>query len=218
MGRISAALLLAGALAGCGTANLNQWDPVFIGHAGLTIGVPSERMGVLFGSIALVPPNESVTGFSVHLRPLGDPSREIGVFASNRKFNTYWRAPDVDTVDEKIWVFSGQLPAGTYEIVKIGVSIGSVRNVSWYELPRPIPVVAKAAGSIYLGRWVLAQRPEAVPGPKLMWEGADLVFHDAFAQDLKSFETARKRLSLPHSAGPVENPLPALIRAQGGRP
>lgn len=207
------ALCLALLVSAC--ANVGQWDKVFRGHAGLVHNVPPERMGVLLGSIALVPPRNSITGISLHLRPLGDARNEMGIFASNREFNIFWRQPDVDTPEERSWTYSGQLPAGVYEIPKAGISVGSVHNVHWYELSRPLRVNVTAGGTVYLGRWEINDYPEKAAGPKIVFKDSDLLIRDASVLDRGALEAKRERSKVPHPGGPFENALAQWIAIHG---
>jgi hypothetical protein len=198
----------------CASPNLNQWDTIFKGNASLTRGVPAERMGVLFGTIAIVPPNEDLAGVSLTLRPLGDRSQgsEVWVFAANKRYHMLFRQPDIDASDRRVWLFSGQLPAGIYEIASIGVSYGNVMNVRFMEPEHPVRIPILAARNMYLGRWQVSPEPYAQPGPRLVLDGSQVLVRDAFADDAPLFESFRKTRTLPYRSAPLDNPLPAVMR------
>jgi hypothetical protein len=199
---------------------LDQWDAMFDSTLSFTMGVPTEQMGVVFGSIAMVPPSEAVSTLALGLRPLGQANREIILRASENPL-LLGRAPDIKTEGARVWVFSGQLPAGRYEIVRARVCVGMTlrdllpmpRRAKCFEPngPSPVPLVVNAGSTVYVGRWLMNSVPTAPPDPKLTWMPGFVFMTDAYAEDLPVFEAKRKGGTIPHADGPVENPIPSLL-------
>lgn len=207
MRRALSIVFLCTLLAGC--ANTNQWDVAFRGHTAMTLGVPQDRMGVLFGSIAIEPRIASIVGVSLHFRPLGDPGRETMVLATSTTL--YARRPDVDEPGRAVWLFSGQMPAGAYEITRAQVYVNNVNAYYRMDLPQPVRIDAPAAGTVYLGRWQVGGQPSLVQSPRLTWPGVPIALRDAFAEDGELLLAIRRKEKVPHEGGAVVNPLPSLF-------
>lgn len=222
---------MAGALVLAGAAHAqSQWDPVFEGGNIAGGGLPSEQAGLLFGSFLLAPPEPEVDRLELWVRPLGDPSRAFAIVANNG-FHTPRRDPDSDTPAGKVWVFSGLLPAGRYEIESAGLCKG--RSVRGFLLghpgrrqplcfksngPHPILLEVAAGGTVYMGRWQMSLNTLAVPGPKLTWTERHVVLRDAQAEDLAVLEKQRQARPIPHGGGPVTSAVAEMVKAASASP
>jgi hypothetical protein len=208
-------VLLSAILAGCAATGHRQWDPVFQGHDGLSFGVPDERMGMLFGSIAIAAEEDGIGSVSLHLRAANSVRDDILIFAANR-FHAGRRDPDVQSDKGKVWVFSGQLPEGEYFIERAGLSSkANPSNVEWVHMAPAVPVSVKANGNVYLGRWQpqdLKPGKARVVGPAIMWKGEfRMILSNAVGEDQALLERRRlARGGMPLKTGALENPLELL--------
>ncbi|MDB5871348.1 MAG: hypothetical protein JWQ07_790 [Ramlibacter sp.] len=199
-------LLLAAALSGCAAITGGEPDKLLIDHGGAS-GISIERTGVIFGSIGFAPRDLSMSAMSLHLRSVDDKGHRFEIFATNWQQHARWRTPDVDTDDQRIWVFSGRVPAGRYEIALAGLSGADAHEVHWMNFKPAIPVTVSAKGAVYLGRWqftpAAAQLPENQEQVRI--PGSDLVLRDTPDEDQALL--ARKRGDSPIGKRPIDDVL-----------
>lgn len=211
---ILAAVIAAALSAGC--ANTGQWDPVFSGNASLMRGVPAERMGMLFGSIAIAHEEKAIEGLwlTLHSQSTG----ESVVIHATKRMLTNHRKADIETESERIWVFSGQLPTGEYRIVEMTLDhyagFGGSRLWPSVAIRLPTQLSVNAGETIYMGRWSAQEqgRPMRNPQKALVWEGRfRAMLRSAFSEDKATVDRLRlERKDWPAMHAPVVNPLRML--------
>ncbi|WP_048441082.1 hypothetical protein [Caenimonas sp. SL110] len=179
---LGAAIAMGMALGGCATGKTQEAETVLIEH-GVKSGVSIERTGLLFGSIGFVPRSETVSALSFHLRSLDNPGYRVEVFATNRATHGRWRTPDIDSESQRLWVFSGNLPVGRYEIALAAVSFVDARDIHWINFKDPIPVDVTTDGAVYVGRWQITPTDVAVVGTQLRVPGTPLLLRDSPDED-----------------------------------
>ncbi len=210
------AILAAVLSAGC--ANLGQWDPVFGGNASLLYGVPPERMGKLFGSIAIAFEDKAIEGLGITLY---SPStgKTADIDASTRVLVTT-RRENIDTGSERVWVFYGQLPAGDYSIVNVRLDfVAHGRTFPRVNLRPSVPITVTTDRLTYLGRWTVQEqgRPmRAWHAGAVVWEGDfRTLLRSALEQDRAALETLRQQQrNWPAPPDAVFNPFKALDAPQ----
>jgi hypothetical protein len=185
---------MAVAISGCAALPAEESEKILIEH-GLPSGLTVERTGLVFGSIGFVPRDEAVSAMSFHLRSLDRPGHRFEVFATNRSSHARWRVPDVDSPAQRLWVFSGRVPAGRYEIALAAVSPSDARDIHWINFNPPIPVKVAADGAVYMGRWQFMPPEAALSGAQVRVPGTPLVLRDAPEED--QLLLARKRGGSP---------------------
>jgi hypothetical protein len=199
-----------------------QWDPVFTGPRGALFASAPEQTGVLFGSLALMQPSSDVTMLILWLRPLGDPGREFSVIAFNTAFQRLTRGPDLDSPEERLWVFSGQLQAGRYEIARAEFCMSSDVQKGFGPRPakppcargtgpRPILVEVEAGTSTYLGRWLMSLQRRDPAESDLLWKEGHIFLRNAYEADLAIFQKKRAAGTIPPTDGPPANAVAEFV-------
>jgi hypothetical protein len=197
------------ALSGCASAPVMTGpDKVLIEHGSAGI-VSIVRTGVVFGSIGVAPRDESISAMSVHLRSLEVKDHRFEIFATNRSDHPRWRLPDVDSESQRVWVFSGGLPVGRYEIALAAWTGDDIKKINWINFKPSIPVTVTPEGAVYVGRWQFTPSG-AEPGEfELRIPGTPLVLRDMPIED--QVILARQRGESPIGRKAIDDVLRALM-------
>lgn len=208
--RVVMSLVLA--LCGCAPLAVEERDRILIDHGGGAL-VSVEQIGLVFGSIGFVPRDDSMSALSFHLRSTDGKGQRFEIFATNRQRHAYWRAPDVDTEAQRLWVFSGRVPVGRYEIPLAALSGADARDIHFVNFKQPIPVTVTAGGAVYLGRWQYTPPAAQAPGQLFRIPGTSLALRDTPQEDQSLL--VRRRGHSPVGNREIDDVLRPLIQGAG---
>ena len=205
------AVLVALALSGC-AATMTGPDKVLIEHGSPGV-VSLVRTGVVFGSIGVVPRDESISAMSVHLRSLDTKDHRFEFFATNKTDHPRWRVPDVDTGSQRLWAFSGLLPVGRYEIALAAWTGDDIKKINWINFKPSIPVTVTPDGAVYIGRWQFTPLGAKPDETEMRIPGTPLVLRDTPVED--QVILARQRGESPIGKKSIDDVLRKTMQDQG---
>jgi hypothetical protein len=208
--RVAALAVLA--LSGCASTPMTGPDKVLIEHGSPGL-VSIVRTGVVFGSIGVAPRDESISAMSVHLRSLDSKDHRFEIFATNRTAHPRWRSPDVDTESQRVWVFSGALPVGRYEIALAAWTGDDIKKINWIHFKPSIPVTVTTDGAVYVGRWQFTPLTATPDESAMRIPGTPLGLRDMPVED--QVILARQRGESPIGKKSIDDVLRKMMEGQG---